>query len=933
MAHLAHTRHISLPPSPSSVQHFSIPAPATPSKPVRPGPAGRLLLPALFVRKAKDTPLSSSRSVRSERERDRNGIDCLDAGQATEETGEDVLALELSPFVLEEADVELEGYQLYAVEKWVVEREKLLPTITVWTGDPTDKITVAVLRLSDPDTPFDKATHSFRQHGARAMEHARGTIMVTSLATFRSDLNIVHIPGGVYANVSQDLAVNIALSRLGCSGRRALTLEPPSQAAQDKFLQIYHLTASTPFSLTVITLIKLVQSALFIFGCFPPAAALRDGLLCDTTEKGLQKWMNEIGEPVYDLEPSGRILDDEVVAALLSSVTGARQRLAASAGRIRGEMGGRIYLSSSDVPKDPLAHPTTFLKVLAVWQKSQKMPVSWLNAQTITQLKADQPRQRRLSDPHRATMSRAFRQKLDEALPVNIYHGSGHELDTTDLEKFARYSVVKGGEGLDSVRWLWTGRARPVLTRQGQAGDVQNKPWTRADDGGDDDNDSFAGSVLQRGTGKVAKRSHQLMEGLTGWRRDILDFGRHRKTQSPESDVDVFRSPRSRSPQTTLEIPSLVVTTSLDDDTYPTAQSQREPPGQPRTGRTNGGVLLATPSAGRSAQSSWSNLSDTLNNQAVPSTAPPGSSRFPPLRGKKGKALQLKRSRPAFFQSQSDSVLRELEFEDYELPAALRPGMNRAITYYEVSPPSQVPREPKWRRHSFSCPSDFQGMRRVAIGRLKTDVDLCQALMDMREREDALHRTLSTMQSLVYTQRETIAAVQTDLKDRRAQVDSLQEKARQLIIDPTIRRRPGDGIEPTLIRVQRAGDELGRLKYTYEVTDDQLREVESMVWGLTRRINESGVRDMLEEEEHKQRLRGVGPDGRKLWLKGGQRLRSRLVDWGMWSMSLWDWARGRKAVVVPSSGAATPTHIPMRTPSLSRLVPPSPQMVRSQSYT
>ncbi|EJU06396.1 hypothetical protein DACRYDRAFT_40461, partial [Dacryopinax primogenitus] len=162
---------------------------------------------------------------------------------------------------------------------------------------------------------------------ARPMEHARGTIMVTSLATFRSDLNIVQIPGGVYASAKQDLAVNIDLSRLGCSGRRALTLEQPTQAAQDKFLQIYHLTPSTPFSLTVITLIKLVQSALFIFGCFPPAPELRDGLLCDITESGLQKWMAEIGEPVYDLEPSARILDDQVVAALLSSITAARQRL------------------------------------------------------------------------------------------------------------------------------------------------------------------------------------------------------------------------------------------------------------------------------------------------------------------------------------------------------------------------------------------------------------------------------------------------------------------------------------------------------------------------------------------------------------------------------------------------------------------------------
>jgi len=51
--------------------------------------------------------------------------------------------------------------------------------------------------------------------------------MITSLANFRSDLNIVKIPRGNFLNERDTLYVNINLLRLGCSGRTALTLDPP----------------------------------------------------------------------------------------------------------------------------------------------------------------------------------------------------------------------------------------------------------------------------------------------------------------------------------------------------------------------------------------------------------------------------------------------------------------------------------------------------------------------------------------------------------------------------------------------------------------------------------------------------------------------------------------------------------------------------------
>jgi hypothetical protein len=56
--------------------------------------------------------------------------------------------------------------------------------------------------------------------------------MVTSLASFRSDYTIVHIPSGNFMEARDQLYVNINLQRMGCSGRGALTLQEPRFVAE-----------------------------------------------------------------------------------------------------------------------------------------------------------------------------------------------------------------------------------------------------------------------------------------------------------------------------------------------------------------------------------------------------------------------------------------------------------------------------------------------------------------------------------------------------------------------------------------------------------------------------------------------------------------------------------------------------------------------------
>jgi hypothetical protein len=129
--------------------------------------------------------------------------------------------------------------------------------------------------------------------------------MITSFNSFRGDLNLVLIPDGDWDVHRCQLFTNINLARMGCAGRSAPTLDSAPAATQDKFLALYAIPTSVPalvgFNNVVLELIRLVQAALVIFGIYPVDVD-RDGLLCDLTVKGMQRWVNGIGEPHFRLE-------------------------------------------------------------------------------------------------------------------------------------------------------------------------------------------------------------------------------------------------------------------------------------------------------------------------------------------------------------------------------------------------------------------------------------------------------------------------------------------------------------------------------------------------------------------------------------------------------------------------------------------------------
>ncbi|KIO25022.1 hypothetical protein M407DRAFT_211329 [Tulasnella calospora MUT 4182] len=134
-------------------------------------------------------------------------------------------------FEIVEDAVAVAGFQLYAVEKWVVQREKLISTIAVYTGDEKDKIYVTVLRpapyLSEEETleEFHRAVQKLRKDGARPKETAKGIVMTTFLPNFRPDLTIVQIPGGNYREI-QDSSSTASTSSLQSPHHHKIKITP-----------------------------------------------------------------------------------------------------------------------------------------------------------------------------------------------------------------------------------------------------------------------------------------------------------------------------------------------------------------------------------------------------------------------------------------------------------------------------------------------------------------------------------------------------------------------------------------------------------------------------------------------------------------------------------------------------------------------------------
>ncbi|KAI7821710.1 hypothetical protein BC939DRAFT_202082 [Gamsiella multidivaricata] len=256
---------------------------------------------------------------------------------------------------IDNTEAKLEGYQVYLVEQWAIERNREVATAVSFTGDPVHKILVVAITIEHQDVfcpRLERVFENLREEKARPKETPNGQLFVTNLSLFASSLNIVLVPHeGDFDFYKRRFYLNLNLRRMGCSGRSALTSKSPSDAQREKFNQLYKISDLTDFEETVIRLVGLVQNSLYIFGHFNLSDV--DGLLCNATKEGLDEFYDIFLSSKFQRLYLESALDPGVLAGMFSKLWNIR---------------GKLQHLVNNVPKDPFAEPVAFLNAVKAFQ-------------------------------------------------------------------------------------------------------------------------------------------------------------------------------------------------------------------------------------------------------------------------------------------------------------------------------------------------------------------------------------------------------------------------------------------------------------------------------------------------------------------------------------------------------------------------------------
>ncbi|KAF9137072.1 hypothetical protein BGX30_010580 [Mortierella sp. GBA39] len=309
----------------------------------------------------------------------------------------------------------LEGYQIYLVEQWAIERNREVATAVSFTGDPVHQILVTSITIEHPNTPY-------------------GQLFVTNLSLFASSLNIVLVPKqGDFDYYQQRFYLNLNLRRMGCSGRSALTSKSPSDAQREKFNQLYKISDSTDFEVTVLRLVVLVQNCLYIFGLFNLMDV--DGLLCNATEKGLEVYYDTFLKSTFQKFPTpDNVLDPNVLAGMFSKLSNVR---------------GKLQHMVNNVPKDPFAEPMAFLNAVKIFQiKKPDLKACFLDAKTVEAISAAYQSS---FNPQGLKVHKVLKSKIEDFSGMTTVNPEG---ETTDLDVFAKHITT------DSLKQVWKGKTK-----------------------------------------------------------------------------------------------------------------------------------------------------------------------------------------------------------------------------------------------------------------------------------------------------------------------------------------------------------------------------------------------------------------------------------------------------------------------------------------
>lgn len=324
-------------------------------------------------------------------------------------------------FYLQE-ETEVNGFELYLVEQWVINRN-IGTAVTTFTGNELSKISAIRFTVIKKPTKYypirfqeylneiiqnhskmktvDKvdrerpsvATESranstnellivskltnkppLLKREKATLELANEVCFVTNLASLPSNLNLIPVPDGDVRKLEAPFMINYDLKKLHCTGRSmSLTTEKITDASEGKFRQMYVVyNVKIPVKFAVRELVNIIQTCLFYFDLLDGRYCT--GLLCIKTEEAITNWWNLIGLPHFNIKPDSLngILPPRTVAAIISLLLSIRLRL--------------IILGVSDVPKDPFDFEA-FMLAIGMFQRQYKIEKSRkLDMQTLNKL-------------------------------------------------------------------------------------------------------------------------------------------------------------------------------------------------------------------------------------------------------------------------------------------------------------------------------------------------------------------------------------------------------------------------------------------------------------------------------------------------------------------------------------------------------------------
>ncbi|KAJ3186906.1 hypothetical protein HDU85_006942 [Gaertneriomyces sp. JEL0708] len=237
----------------------------------------------------------------------------------------------------------LSGFQIYTSVDWLLTRHRIFKSFAVQTGDSAHTAVVSVAEFSshtndgtlsgspkakDYGSTIRKAFAMFEADSLQPKLTPFGVIMVGNPNWFSSASRpCLLVPDGDYDTHYVKLVVNIDLRRLGCGERTALSYKPASQLSRDKFYRVTDIqpTKDAPFEQVVLGLCQLIQRSLALLSLFNANCA--DGLLCDSTATGLQRFYTEFG-PFDDVEvDTEHSCDPKLFLKILRYIDSLKQKL------------------------------------------------------------------------------------------------------------------------------------------------------------------------------------------------------------------------------------------------------------------------------------------------------------------------------------------------------------------------------------------------------------------------------------------------------------------------------------------------------------------------------------------------------------------------------------------------------------------------------